>query len=145
MVSYLFVVRAGATWPNDMLFCILIMITLKSVPKGPIDNNPALVWIMAWCRIVDKPLSEPLLSDSLTHICGTIWVNSVVCVAVKFDCSCRVGQYIIIARIDKQYLLHRCHVYCMHHIVYFFLLYHQFWWCSRCIPWYSKWLPRYHG
>ena len=26
---------------------------------------------MAWRRIGDKPLSEPMLSDSLTHICGT--------------------------------------------------------------------------
>ena len=29
-------------------FCILIKISLKFVPKGPIDNNPALVQIMAW-------------------------------------------------------------------------------------------------
>ena len=42
-------------------FCILIKISLKCVPKGPIDNIPALVQIMAWCRIGDKPLSEPML------------------------------------------------------------------------------------
>ena len=34
----------------------------KFVFKVPIDNNPALVLIMAWCRIVDKPLSEPTLT-----------------------------------------------------------------------------------
>ena len=27
---------------------------------GPIDNDPALVQIMAWRRIGDKPLSEPM-------------------------------------------------------------------------------------
>ena len=27
--------------------------------------------MMAWCRIYDKPLCEPMLTDSLTHICGT--------------------------------------------------------------------------
>ena len=43
-------------------FCILINISLKFVPKGPIDNNPALVQIMAWRRIGDKPLSEPVLT-----------------------------------------------------------------------------------
>ena len=32
------------------------------VPNGPIYNNPALVQIMAWRRIGDKPLSEPMLS-----------------------------------------------------------------------------------
>ena len=29
--------------------------------KGPFDNNRALVQIMAWHRIGDKPLSEPML------------------------------------------------------------------------------------
>ena len=29
-------------------FCILIKISLKFVPKCPIDNNPALVEVMAW-------------------------------------------------------------------------------------------------
>ena len=35
---------------------------MKFVPKGPVDNNPALVKIMAWRRIGDKPLSEPMLT-----------------------------------------------------------------------------------
>ena len=39
-------------------FCILIKISLKYVPKGPIYNNPALVQIMAWHRISIKPLSD---------------------------------------------------------------------------------------
>ena len=39
----------------------LTEISLKFDPKGPIDNNPALVEIMAWRRIGDKPLSEPML------------------------------------------------------------------------------------
>ena len=43
-------------------FCILIKISLKIVPKGPIDNNPALVYVMAWRQIGDKPLSEPMLT-----------------------------------------------------------------------------------
>ena len=35
------------------------------VPKGPIDNNPALVQIMAWRQIGDKlkPVSEPMLTQ----------------------------------------------------------------------------------
>ena len=43
-------------------FSILIKISLKFVPKGPIDNNLALVQIMAWRRIGDKPLSEPMMT-----------------------------------------------------------------------------------
>ena len=43
-------------------FCISNQISLTFVPKGPIDNNQALVWIMAQHRIDDKPLSEPVLT-----------------------------------------------------------------------------------
>ena len=40
---------------------ISIKISLKSLPKGPINNIPALVQIMAWRRPGDKPLSEPMM------------------------------------------------------------------------------------
>ena len=33
------------------------------VPKGPIENDSVLVWVMAWCRTGDKPLSEPMLAQ----------------------------------------------------------------------------------
>ena len=38
-------------------FSILIQISLKFVPTGPIENKPAVVQIMAWRRTGDKPLS----------------------------------------------------------------------------------------
>ena len=50
---------------------ISIKISLKCVPKGLINNIPALVLIMAWRRPGDKPLSEPMMVRSLTHICVT--------------------------------------------------------------------------
>ena len=50
---------------------ISIKISLKFVPKGPISNIPALVRIMAWRRSGDKPLSEPMMVNLLTHICVT--------------------------------------------------------------------------
>ena len=50
---------------------ILIEISLKFVHKGPINNNPALVHIMAWRWPGDKPLSQPILFSLLTHICVT--------------------------------------------------------------------------
>ena len=45
--------------------------------QSPIDNKPALVWVMAWRLPGDKPLPEPLLAQSLKHICGTRgrWVH----------------------------------------------------------------------
>ena len=58
---------------------ISIKISLKFVPKGPINNIPALVQIMAWRRPGDKPLPETitLLASLLTYICvaRSQWVN----------------------------------------------------------------------
>ena len=50
---------------------ISIKISLKFVPKGPINNIPALVQIMAWRRSGDKPLSEAMMVSLTTHICIT--------------------------------------------------------------------------
>ena len=49
--------------PDDIL--------LSFVPMGPINNIPALDQIMAWRRPGDKPLSEPMMMNLLTHICVT--------------------------------------------------------------------------
>ena len=64
---------------DDIFKCIFLRenawiptkISLKFVPKGPINNIPALVQIMAWRRPGDKPLSEPMMVSLLTHICVT--------------------------------------------------------------------------
>ena len=50
---------------------ILINISLKFVSKGLINNIQALVQIMNWRRPGDKPLSEPMMVNLLTHICVT--------------------------------------------------------------------------
>ena len=52
-------------------FIISIQFSLKFVPKGRINNIPALVQIMAWRRPGDKTLSEPVMVSLLTHICVT--------------------------------------------------------------------------
>ena len=53
------------------------MISLKFIPKRPININPALVKIMAWRRPDDKPLSESSMVNVLMHICTTRpqWIN----------------------------------------------------------------------
>ena len=48
---------------------ISIKISLKFVPKGPINNIPALIQIMAWRQPGDKPLSEPMMIRLPTHRC----------------------------------------------------------------------------
>ena len=71
--------QKGRHFPDDIFKWIFlnenvwisITISLKFVPKGPINNIPALVQIMAWRRPGDKPLSEPMMVRFPTHICVT--------------------------------------------------------------------------
>ena len=60
--------------------CILLKISLKFVAKGPINNIPSLVQVMAWRRSGDKPLSEPMMVSLMTHICVARpqWVNNFI-------------------------------------------------------------------
>ena len=41
----------------------MIQISLKYVPRSPIDNKSALVQVMAWCQTGDKPLPEPMMTQ----------------------------------------------------------------------------------
>ena len=41
---------------------IMIQISLKFVPKNPIDNKPALLQLIAWRWTSDKPLPEPMIN-----------------------------------------------------------------------------------
>ena len=75
----------GRHFADDIFMCIFLnedvwipmKISMKFVPKGPINNIPALVRIMAWRCPGDKPLSEPMMVSLKTHICviRPQWVN----------------------------------------------------------------------
>ena len=81
----------GRRFPNDIFkhifmnqnICISSKISLKFVPKGPINNIPALVQITTWRRSGDKPLSEPMTVSLLTHICVARpqWVNKQIAIS----------------------------------------------------------------
>ena len=47
--------------------CILFEIVLKSVPMGRININPAVVQVMTWRRIGDKPMII-LFTDAYIYI-----------------------------------------------------------------------------
>ena len=61
----------AAVLADDIFKCIFlnendrisIQTSLKFIPRSPIDNNPALVQVMAWRRIGDKPLPELMLTQ----------------------------------------------------------------------------------
>ena len=52
---------------------ISITVSLEFIPKGPINNVPSLVQIMAWRQSGDKPLSEPLMVDFFMHM--SLYIN----------------------------------------------------------------------
>ena len=63
---------------------ISIEISLKFVARGPINNIPDLVQIMAWRQTGNKRLSEPIMISLPTHICVTQpqWVNIYICIYI---------------------------------------------------------------
>ena len=94
----------GRFFADDVLKCIflnenvliLLKIPQKFVPKGPINNIPALVQIMAWHRPGDKPLSELMLVFVPTHIymrhlASMSWKgNTLVYIAVMIHANMKI-------------------------------------------------------
>ena len=79
----------GRHFPDDIFEWIFwnenvwisINISLKFVPRGPINNIPTLLQVMTWRRPGDKPWSEPMMVKLTTHICVTRpqWVKNWRC------------------------------------------------------------------
>ena len=71
--------KNGRHFADDIFKCIFldknvwipIRISLKFVPRGPSNNIPAFIQIMAWRRPGNKPLSEAMMVSLPTHICST--------------------------------------------------------------------------
>ena len=84
-LNILRLIQNGCHFTDDVFRCIFVnesvwislKISLKFVPKVPINNIEALVEIMAWCCSGNKPISETMMVSLLTHICLTRpqWVN----------------------------------------------------------------------
>ena len=98
MLAYLFNTlgpeKNGRHSPDDIFECIFLnehvwisfKISLNFVPKGSVNNNPALVWIMAWRRPGDKPLSEPIMV-SLWSIYESLCLNELI------TSTCKIYQH----------------------------------------------------
>ena len=90
---------------------IPIEISLKLVPKGPINNIPALVQIMDWRR----PLSEPMMVSLATHICVTRpqWVKAGTMVdnaLVLLRYMVKHLIYVALKTSSRLYPIHYCQV-----------------------------------
>ena len=75
--------QIGRHFPDDVFKCIFlhgnewnsIKISLKFVPNGPIDNESALVQIIARCRTGDKPLFEPMVDLDYWRMYASLSLN----------------------------------------------------------------------
>ena len=129
---------------------VLIEISLKFVPKGPINNIPALVqimaWVTAWRRPGDKPLSEPMMVCLPTHICVTRpqWVKCCILpdgTVYQLQLRWWVGdiwdkldnplRQIILAELYNVFLHHKGKVswLILHWSFFYWTLSHSFWEC----------------
>ena len=109
----------GRHFPHNIFKCIFLnddvwiskTILLKFVPKGPINNIPALVQIMAWRLPGDKPLSEPMMVSSLMHICiaQPQWVNSLRLSDTHMHGQTRpsMGQINVIYKVPSYQKIHK--------------------------------------
>ena len=68
----------GRQFTEDIFKCIclnenvsiLIQISLRFIPKGPVDNKWALVQVVAWRQTGAKPLPEPMLTQFIDVYMG---------------------------------------------------------------------------
>ena len=112
--------RQNARHFADIFNCILvnenvwisIKISLKFIPKDPINNVPALVQILAWRRPGDKPISEPMMISLLTHKCVTrlqlvktfyCWQYSYYFLYLTFSHICRHQRVVFHVRHRQRY------------------------------------------
>ena len=101
------------TFENET-YCILIIFSLKFVPDGAVDNKSSFVQLMAWCRIGNKPLSEPMMTQLTNSLClhfatMSYWNQSMYCME---DVGSRVSvvfvseQHYDVRFLFKQHLLY---------------------------------------
>ena len=100
----------GRHFPYDVFKCIFLNVHIsvkifpKFLPKGPLNNIPALVQIIDWHRPGDKPLSEPMMVSLLTHICVTRlqWIK-----ASKCPVSVAQGCRYLLCQLNLPHLVHK--------------------------------------
>ena len=54
------------------IFYVLIIISLKFIPKGSIDNKPALVQLIALHVMCTKPLSESVMAYFFAYMYASL-------------------------------------------------------------------------
>ena len=91
------------TFLNENVW-IFTKISLKFVPRVPINNIPGLVQIMVW-HSGAKPLSEPMMVNILTNIYAQ-WVNCLYVNDGVMDHQLHLFSWYISTTIGERYWTH---------------------------------------
>ena len=109
---------------------ISMNISLRFVSCGQIKNIPVMVQIMAWHLRGNKPLSEPMMVNLLTHICVNIcvtrsqWVN-LYCYETQTPFvslfAIWIGVYVRVAYVCVRIYSLYAYYMCIKHILYLYM------------------------
>ena len=58
----------------EINFCIVFQFSLKFIFTGPVDNNSALLQMMAWCWTGDKPTPQPMVTLVIDELMHCVWL-----------------------------------------------------------------------
>ena len=131
LMDWSYVSFASTYWGRDKMVAISKRFS-NAFSNFPLNNLPALVQMMAWRRSGDKPLSEPIMVNLLTHI----YVRRPQCV--------KPSMYtFIVFRIIAWSVFHTCvsyiyiYIYIYIYYIYIYIYIHTgFWACAyhlRCV------------
>ena len=112
-------------------FCILIQIPLKFISKGPIDNKSALVQVMTWCRVGEKPLPESVVLRLLTHICSTRGRRVNMSKLHWIGYSIQLWFALKISLLEMSGFLYQIHVWWSLHNTIYLLCSNNHWWVAN--------------
>ena len=73
---------------------------IKICFKGVIYNKLALIQLITWCPASDRPLSESMLTQPLTHIYAALWGNQ-----LKENRVSKFRQKSLFAHINKENIM----------------------------------------
>ena len=135
----------GYHFAYDILKCIflnenvwfLIKISPKFVPKGLINNDPALVEIVAWRCPGNKPLSKPMMVSLPTHICvfRHQWVKAPKLIGIWLTTAVHKNIFLYFSYDDvcQSICLSICRQICIHSIIaQYWLQSFNFWHGNSC-------------
>ena len=131
----------GCRFADDKFRCIFVTekfcISLKFVSKAQIDNESALVQVMAWCQTAPSHYLHQCWPSSPTHICSTwVWrVNDIFNSLINKLITKYLKQFLYFPRNWWNSSFLRAQILCYHSLVHYKRLQKQSHWGDFKYSW----------